>query len=295
MSNDNQSTTGEIIDSGYSFLPRNLDAQINGAIQMRDALNKLFENLLELGKDFDRIPGTDKPTLLKPGAEILCKVFQLAQGKADVLERSEDWEKGIFSYIIGMPLIHIESGAQIAYGIGTANSREKKHRYRKNEAGAQIENPDPADLQNTLVKMANKRALVDAVLKATGASRMFTQDMEDFGAMTGQYEKASSKQINFIKTFFKSEAEGVAEISTIVGREVKAYEDIYRAEASKIIEAKKGGSNSGGYTPPPPAQGGAPMNCADCSATITSAEQGFSTKKYGRALCRKCQTEAAKA
>jgi len=293
MSQDNQ-----VVESGYSIMPRNMQAQIAEAVQMRDALNQLFEELLELGKDFDRIPGTDKPTLLKPGAEILCKVFKLAQGKADVLDRSEDWDKGIFSYVIGMPLIHIDSGMQIAYGVGASNSREKKHRYRKGKDGKgqdiQIENPDSADLQNTLIKMANKRAFVDAVLKATGASRMFTQDMEDFGAATGQYEKASSKQIGFIKTLFGSmpEADAMAEIAGICGREVGKFEEIYRSEASRIIEAKKG-SNVGNYTPPPP--DGASYECADCSASINSAEHGYSTKNYGRGLCRKCQQEAKKA
>ena len=41
------------------------------------------------------------------------------------------------------------------------------------------ENLDVADQANTLLKMAEKRALVDAALNATGANRVFTQDMED--------------------------------------------------------------------------------------------------------------------
>ena len=44
----------------------------------------------------------------------------------------------------------------------------------------QIENPEPFDLVNTLQKMAQKRALVAAVLVATGASEFFTQDIEDW-------------------------------------------------------------------------------------------------------------------
>jgi hypothetical protein len=41
------------------------------------------------------------------------------------------------------------------------------------------ENPDPADQYNTVLKMAKKRALVDAVLTATAASDIFAQDLED--------------------------------------------------------------------------------------------------------------------
>jgi hypothetical protein len=207
---------------------------------------------------------------------------------------------------------------------------EKKYRYRKqkvNGQDVQIENPDPADLQNTLIKMANKRAFVDAVLKATGASRYFSQDMEDFGTMTGQFEKASSKQRDFIRKLFgnnTSDAEALAEISRVCGREVKTFEDIGRNEASKIIDVKKKsasgagakqGNGSGPSYPPDDDffAGGYPgdynddynagaggghaasavaFTCADCGAGITKAEHGYSTNKFGRPLCRNCQSAA---
>lgn len=43
-----------------------------------------------------------------------------------------------------------------------------------------VANPDVADIVNTIQKMAQKRALVAAVLNATNASDWFTQDMEDY-------------------------------------------------------------------------------------------------------------------
>jgi hypothetical protein len=42
-----------------------------------------------------------------------------------------------------------------------------------------VENDDPWALWNTVLKMAKKRALIDAVLSATRSSGLFTQDMED--------------------------------------------------------------------------------------------------------------------
>jgi hypothetical protein len=45
-----------------------------------------------------------------------------------------------------------------------------------------VENPDPYDLLNTLLKMASKRSMVDAVLRATATSSTYTQDMEEAGA-----------------------------------------------------------------------------------------------------------------
>lgn len=49
-----------------------------------------------------------------------------------------------------------------------------------NQEIGQVKNPDVADLANTILKMADKRALVAATLIATGLSEYFTQDMEDF-------------------------------------------------------------------------------------------------------------------
>lgn len=44
----------------------------------------------------------------------------------------------------------------------------------------EIENPDLPDTWNTVLKIGQKRARVDAVLAVTGASALFTQDVEDF-------------------------------------------------------------------------------------------------------------------
>ena len=48
--------------------------------------------------------------------------------------------------------------------------------------GEKVEHDNPADHYNTVLKMAKKRALVDAVLTATAASDIFTQDLEDITA-----------------------------------------------------------------------------------------------------------------
>jgi hypothetical protein len=53
-----------------------------------------------------------------------------------------------------------------------------------------IENPDPWDIANTLVKMAAKRAHVDATKRTTGASAIFTQDLEEQGALPDEPKPA---------------------------------------------------------------------------------------------------------
>jgi hypothetical protein len=44
-----------------------------------------------------------------------------------------------------------------------------------------VEHDNPADYYNTCLKMAKKRAHVDAILTVTAASDIFTQDLEDMG------------------------------------------------------------------------------------------------------------------
>lgn len=48
-----------------------------------------------------------------------------------------------------------------------------------NQLEGQVENPDIYDLGNTILKMADKRALVATTLLAVNASEFFTQDLED--------------------------------------------------------------------------------------------------------------------
>lgn len=49
----------------------------------------------------------------------------------------------------------------------------------ENQNIGKVEHDNPADYYNTVLKMGKKRAFVDAVLTATGASDIFTQDIED--------------------------------------------------------------------------------------------------------------------
>lgn len=49
----------------------------------------------------------------------------------------------------------------------------------EDQADGKAEHDNPADYYNTVLKMAKKRAHVDAVLTATAASDIFTQDIED--------------------------------------------------------------------------------------------------------------------
>ena len=291
----NEAASGNEATLRTGITPANLDAEIEKAIQMRETLNKLFNNLLQQGIDFDRIPGTDKPTLLKPGADLLCQVFHFTSGEPKIISSTEDFDKGILSYTVSVPLIHRDTNTLVSVGIGSANSYEVKYKYRYVDADGEkvrIENPEPADQQNTLIKMAAKRAYIDAVLKATGASRMFTQDIEDMAWL--QPEKASSKQINYIKMLYKDvdEDKALEDISGIVDRKVESWDKVTREEASKIIEAKKKKGANPASERDVPGKRNQEYIYTVCKARITQGVAAYSRNKYGKLLCEKCQKAA---
>ena len=61
------------------------------------------------------------------------------------------------------------------------------------EAGL-VKNDNPADIVNTIDKMAQKRALIAATLIAVNASEFFTQDLEDYtDIIEGDYEDVQPK------------------------------------------------------------------------------------------------------
>lgn len=131
---------------------------------------------------YGTIPGTDKPTLYKAGAEKLCTAFRLAPSYQVARHNIEGDHR---EYEIIVTMTHITTGNVVGQGVGLCSTMEGKYRYRTkwiNNEKHKIENENLWDQMNTVLKMAKKRALVDAVLTCTAASDIFTQDLEDFSS-----------------------------------------------------------------------------------------------------------------
>lgn len=64
-------------------------------------------------------------------------------------------------------------------GKGFSTMKDDSGQWVICQQGEKAEHDNPADYYNTVLKMAKKRAHVDAVLTATAASDLFTQDVED--------------------------------------------------------------------------------------------------------------------
>lgn len=196
---------------GFVTTPEMIGARV-------DELQAFVKAYMVEDEDYGTIPGTRKPTLYKPGAEKLCDVYGF-QRLVEVTHRVEDWDAGLFAYEVVARLVSMRTGLVVAEGLGACNSKEEHYRWRTKKPACQqcgkelrrgdrewycwrkqggcgatvatdtaegmalkverIENDEPFTLVNTILKMAKKRALVDAVLSATRSSGVFSQDIED--------------------------------------------------------------------------------------------------------------------
>lgn len=147
-----------------------------------EELKTFVEEVMVKGVDYGLVNGFSKPTLFKPGAEKLCDVFGFSK-TADVVNRIEQWEAGVFAYEVKMMLIRKDNGLVEADGLGSCNSKESSFQQQ-----------DPYTIVNTVLKMAKKRALIDAVLSATRSSGIFTQDIEDFPQAKTKANKGGGEQ-----------------------------------------------------------------------------------------------------
>lgn len=169
------------IDSSNSIVP-------SFAINLAEAKERLLmlqnfvKEFMIPNVDYGIIPKCNKLTLYKSGAEKLCDIFAFSK-QIEILNRIEDWDKGLFHYEIKVILLNKRSGIIEAEGIGSSNSRERKFKSQ-----------DSYSLTNTILKMAKKRALIAAILSATRSSDIFTQDIEDLDDIKQNNQQFTNNQ-----------------------------------------------------------------------------------------------------
>jgi hypothetical protein len=156
-------------------------ATIQRTSEQLKLMDELVQSILIHGKDYGKIPGVQKPSLLKPGAATLLSTFNCYPWPT-VVDHQVDNVSGFVSVIVRLEAISFDTGATRCAGLGSSTSHERKYRYRQDKNGNQVENPNPLDQHNTLVKMAEKRALVDCAMHLPGVARFFTQDVEEMTA-----------------------------------------------------------------------------------------------------------------
>lgn len=167
-------------------------------VQIRAHINliqQVLKSVMKKDVHYGVIPGTSKPTLYKPGAEYIMVLFRL-NARPNIEDLSTD---DAIRYRVSVMVTHQISRHEIGWGVGECSSDEEKYKWKKcslEEFNATPEDrrrlkyypegkpamqvrAQPADIANTILKMAKKRALVDAALTCTAASDVFDQDLED--------------------------------------------------------------------------------------------------------------------
>lgn len=179
-------------------------------------IQQLLDGVMKKGVHYDAIPGTGKyengkyiegkPVLLKAGVEKINMVCRI--GSDPEIDRESDGFDTHFH--IKARMFDIRTGNTLGYGVGEGSTNESKWAWRKavchEEYEATLEthrrihwqkkykknfkDPDefesveqvrqnPADIINTVLKMAVKRAEVDGCRKVTACSDVFDQDLDE--------------------------------------------------------------------------------------------------------------------
>ena len=150
-------------------------------IQYHGQVAKFIVDNLKYNLDYGLIPGTKVETLLKPGAEKIvlsfgchAEYFLVSQESDHDRENKfiDKWKKpqvsqGLYRFVYKCRIVRNADNVVIGECDGVCSTMEAKYISR------------PRDCENTAAKMAQKRALVGAVLHAFALSNRFTQDMDD--------------------------------------------------------------------------------------------------------------------
>ena len=104
------------------------ELDVDDVIQQVQKIQRVMEAVMKAGEHYGVIPGTDKPTLLKPGAEKLCLVFRLDPQ----YEVTQTMPEGAHLTVVSRcTLYHIPTSNRMGSGMGSCSTKESKYRYRQ--------------------------------------------------------------------------------------------------------------------------------------------------------------------
>ncbi|NLY44750.1 MAG: hypothetical protein GX053_01980 [Tissierella sp.] len=195
--------------------------QVQQTMMKITQFQQVIQETMHQNHDFGVIPGTSKPTLLKPGAEKLLVMLGL-RSEFEIADSTRDFKEGFFQYQVRCKLY--KGDALITEGLGSCNTKEKKYLTQ-----------DPFSIDNTILKMAKKRALVDAALLVGSLSDIFTQDLEDMD-LVGDKTGTQSMAFDDDKKISKAQAKRMYAISNGNAELCKSVLERYGYSASDDVK-----------------------------------------------------------
>lgn len=114
-----------------SMTEEDFDARLRSLKVGQDRLQRIQRDLMTEDVDYGRVGNIAKPTLLKPGAEKLCRFYGLVADFTNTLTIGDGLTAPALAYTSRCDL-HFQdiSGPIVGVGYGTANSWEARYRWR---------------------------------------------------------------------------------------------------------------------------------------------------------------------
>jgi len=209
-------------------------ASVQTVLEQVNIIQELYSKAMKEGVDYGVIPGCGKPSLLKAGAEKITFMFRLRPnflvekewlpnghlvvnckcellnqngeklgegvGMCSTLEKKYRWRDANRKCpVCGKETIFKdkkEGGGWYCWAKkgGCGKQFAENDPAILNQVVGKIENENIADEYNTVLKMAKKRAYIDATLTVSGVSDLFTQDLDEKIEHNGEKEPQQEQQ-----------------------------------------------------------------------------------------------------
>ncbi|MHB9110432.1 MAG: hypothetical protein ACYDCO_25550 [Armatimonadota bacterium] len=165
-------------------------------------VKEVMATVMQPGIHYGKIPGCPKPSLFQPGAEVLGTTFRLAPR----FKHEQRWRGNIFEDFCTCELYDM-NGNFVGDSSRVCSTDEEKYAWRSSKCPEEYKatpaelkrttwkkdsqdkwyeayqiRTNPGDLLNTITGMSEKRSYVGAIRRATAASEVFTEGIENLPA-----------------------------------------------------------------------------------------------------------------
>jgi hypothetical protein len=117
------------IEPGPNLMILKPAIELEAAMERLRSLQTLVKKYFVKDVDYGVIPGTEKPTLYKSGADKFCDVYGLTD-TYEILYAERDWIAGRFGYEIRCFLHYRGTDVLVSSGLGSCSTWEGKFRWR---------------------------------------------------------------------------------------------------------------------------------------------------------------------
>jgi hypothetical protein len=230
---------GEIVDQSLAVIetkavnltPKQMQSQVTRDKEIRTVITAYIKENLKAGLDYGTITierngksVTSKPTLFKPGSEKFCSLFKIRPVFRKDVETVDmlGSRDGIVAYICEL---YDGKGRIVGEGRGVAVVDFAKGDFNVNKQ----------------VKLAEKRAQIDAILRTGGLSDFFTQDIEDMPMDERKSPQAAPKVVTSNDPATESQKSFLIKLLQETGMKAEDVgidlDKITKSEISKEIES----------------------------------------------------------